>query len=115
MTEEAPVQPPTDMQGVGIHLSYIRRDLLNMTNKLDAIASSYVGMSEHIHFKDYVEQNFIQKPEFENVKTTVATLVIENTDRKTFQDTLNGKMIAYSGISGILVAIITAIVGHYWH
>lgn|SRR6185312_13407123 len=116
MTEqEPPVQAPSDMGGVAIHLSYIRRDIKNMSDKLDGIASSYVGMAEHIHFKDYVEQNFIQRPEFENVKATVDNLVIENTDRKTFQDTLNGKMIAMGGLSGFVVGALTLIVNHYWH
>lgn len=115
MSEDAPVQPPTDMQGVGIHLSYIRRDLSNMSNKLDSIANNHVAMTEYVHFKEYVEANYALKSELKEVKEKTDFLEKENTDRKTFQDTLSGKMIAWSGISGVLVAAITLIVNHFWH
>lgn len=52
--EEAPVQAPTDIAGVGIHLSYIRRDMKNITDKLDAIGSNFVQVGAFIDLKSEV-------------------------------------------------------------
>lgn len=56
MSEEAPVQAPTDIAGVGIHLSYIRRDMAEITKKLDVIASNHVPISAHLELKADTEK-----------------------------------------------------------
>lgn len=97
MSEEAPVQAPTDIAGVGIHLSYIRRDMKELKDALTNITSNYVPITLFI-----------------DLKTEVEHLKIENEKRKEFQDTLTGKMIAMGTISGLIISGVTILITHYW-
>ena len=51
MNDEAPVQAPTDIAGVGIHLSYMRRDIQKMNATLSNITSNYVPIGQFIELK----------------------------------------------------------------
>ncbi len=112
LKELPPVQEPTNIDGVAIHLSYIRRDIKSMSDKLDTIANSYVGMPEHIHFKEYVETNYTLKLETKEIKDEVLEHKASIKELVEFKDTLTGKMIAMASISGILVGAITLIIQH---
>ncbi len=48
---EPPVQLPNNIEGVSIHLSYIRKDIDTISKKLDAFSSDFVtnnDFSEHL-------------------------------------------------------------------
>lgn len=97
MNDEAPVQAPTDMAGVGIHLSYLRRDLAKMSQTLENITSNYVPITTFLELKADVEK-----------------LKAENDHRKEFQDTLTGKMWGIGVMAGIVVGIIQVAVQAYF-
>lgn len=105
---EPPVQVPNTLEGVGIHLSYIRRDVDGISKKLDGLTTSFVTTVEFEEARKQSEKDRSQ------LNRSVEFLNSENTKRKEFQDTLTGKMIAMSGITGILIAGITLIANHYW-
>jgi len=97
MTDEAPVQAPTNIEGVGIHLSYLRKDMKEMKDTLSNITSNYVPITI-----------------FLELKSAVAHLETENEKRKEFQDTLTGKIWGISMIAGLVVSILTIVVNHFW-
>lgn len=97
MIDEAPVQAPTDIAGVGIHLSYLRRDMAKMNATLENITSNYVPITVFLETKAEVDH-----------------LKIENEKRKEFQDTLTGKMWGIGVMAGGIVGIISTLIAHYW-
>lgn len=97
MIDEAPVQAPTDIKDVAIHLSYMRRDMSKMQSSLDNITSNYVPISIFLEVK----------AEVEHLKT-------ENEKRKEYQDTFTGKMWGIGIMAGGVVGIISTIIAHYW-
>ncbi len=66
----APVQLPQNIDGVNIHLSYIRRDLESINKKIDTLGVSFVSHEEFITYKDTVHSDFVKladKKEVDNV------------------------------------------------
>lgn len=56
---DLPVQSPTDLGGVAIHLSYLRRDIYTLSNKIDNISVNFVTINdfrEHLKADDDHEQ-----------------------------------------------------------
>jgi hypothetical protein len=78
-TEEAPVQAPTDIAGVAIHLSYLRRDLKEMKDVLGNITSNYVPINIYLEHKSDVEKR-------------IATLEASAIARKSFEDSWAGRV-----------------------
>lgn len=95
--DEAPVQAPSDIKDVAIHLSYMRRDMAKMQGSLDNITSNYVPI-----------------PLFLELKTEVGVLKLENDKRKEFQDTLKGKMWGVGVMAGAIVGVLQLLVSHFW-
>lgn len=101
MTEDTPVQSPTDIAGVGIHLSYIRRDMQKITATLDQITSNYVPITVHLSYKTEMDEK-------------IKHLEKENESRKEFQDTLTGKLWGIGIMAGGIVGIISFLANHYF-
>lgn len=92
-----PLQDPTDMQGVAIHLSYLRRDLYKLTQTMENITSNYVPISI-----------------FLDLKSIVMHLETENEKRKEYQDTLTGKMWGVGIIASVVVGLLSIVINHIW-
>jgi len=71
---QAPVQVPLNLEGVNIHLSYIRRDLEGLNKKLDIIGAVYVTHEEFRNFKEDILKktgNCVSLEEFSPIKKLV--------------------------------------------
>lgn len=101
MTDEAPVQAPTDIAGVGIHLSYLRRDMSKLNEKLDIITNNYVPITVYLESKGTFEKR-------------IEHLESENDNRKEYQDTLNGKMIVIASLSSVVITFVFFILNHFF-
>jgi hypothetical protein len=106
---------PTNMGEVNITLKFMQRDIgilsgliKDLGGKIDLMPSSFVSI------KDFTEARAQSEKDRAELKGRVEHLEEENNKRKEYQDTLTGKMIAMSGITGILIAAITLIVNHLW-
>lgn len=98
MTEqEPPVQTPTTIEGMSIHLGYIRRDLDSMNKKLDGLSTSFVTTTE---FNDHLKG-------YEDHEKRIRIL-------EGFKDTLLGKLWGVGIMAGGVVAIISILVNHFW-
>lgn len=64
---DAPVQLPTNIDGVNIHLSYIRRDLEGISKKIDTMAGAFVPTSEFITYKKVIEDELKEKASKEEI------------------------------------------------
>lgn len=60
----------TSIDGVNIHLGYIRRGVADMNIKIDLILSTSVKMEDFAEFKRYVEAKFATKEEVAPLKKT---------------------------------------------
>lgn len=101
MTEEAPVQAPTDMAGVGIHLSYLRRDMVEMRKALENITSNYVPINIYLEHKVETEKR-------------VSNLESQAIKRKEFEDSWAGKVWGINVTIGMLIGGILFVLQHYW-
>jgi len=52
----APVSLPQNIDGVNIHLSYIRRDLESINKKIDTLGTAFVAHEEFSVYKDNVDK-----------------------------------------------------------
>lgn len=97
MSEETPVQAPTDIAGVGIHLSYIRRDMKIMTDKLDVITSNYVPISVHLALRAEIDKRI------DILDGKVEALVL-------FNNAFTAKLWGISAATGVFVGLATWII-----
>ena len=92
-----PVQQPNSIEGMGIHLGYIRRDVDTIIKKIDSLTST-----------------FITTEVFEELKKEVAELKTVSKDLVEFKDTLVGKMWGVGVMAGAVVGLITILINHFW-
>lgn len=97
MENPPPTQEPTTIEGIAIHMSYMRRDLASMNTKLDSLTTTFVSQVEFDDLKKVVEEN----------KGAIKILT-------EFKDTLTGKMWGIGVMAGTAVSIISIIVNHIW-
>lgn len=81
---ETPVQAPTNMEGVAIHLSYLRRDMQKITEKIDGISTNFVTL---VTFQEHLK---------------------DTTDHETRIRDLEKALWKYIGASSIISSIISA-------
>ncbi len=94
-TNDLPIQPPTDLAGVAIHLSYLRRDMQNLSGKIDGISQTFVTML------DFKEHQKADEDHEERIRVLEKAL---------------WKYVGVSSIAtGLLSVIGTALVQHYIH
>lgn len=98
MNDEAPVQAPTDIAGVGIHLSYMRRDIQKMNQTLTNITSNYVPISQFI-----------------DLKTDVVLLQAEREKITHWMDTWAGKVWGINATIGIVITGAIFIFEHFFN
>lgn len=101
MELEAPIQAPTDISGVGIHLSYIRRDIESMGKTLSTITSNFVPISVYLEHKTLVDSRLV---ELEKIAKNL----------EEYRDTLVGKIWGIGATLTTVVAIITYLINHLW-
>ena len=87
---EAPVSPPQTIDGVNIHLSYMRRDLESINKKLDSIGTAFVTHDEFIAYKETIKEEFKEKATKEELDPI--------------------KKLVYGCVSIVLTSIVTAII-----
>lgn len=54
-TPDTPIVPPTDISGVAIHLSYLRKDISNLSRQVESMGVKFVtatDFAEHIKTDD---------------------------------------------------------------
>ncbi len=101
--EEPPVQMPNTVEGMSIHLSYIRRDLREMNKKLDNLGGMYVPMevfAKHLE-ADQDHENRIRKIE-EHINSYPALVSLEAFDPV--------KKLVYGCTAIILSSVVMAII-----
>lgn len=100
MTDDAPVQAPTDIAGVAIHLSYIRRDLQKMGEKMDAITANYVPISVHLALKADIDAWR------KETDSRIETLIL-------FNNAFTAKLWGISAATGVFVGLITFLINNF--
>lgn len=101
MTEEAPVQAPTDIASVGIHLSYLRRDMAKMNETLQNIVSNYVPVSVYLEHKADTEKR-------------LATLEAHADKQTSFIDSWAGRVWGINATIGAIIGLALFFASHYW-
>lgn len=101
MTEDTPVQSPTDIAGVGIHLSYLRRDMAKMNATLENITSNYVPITVHLEMRAEMEKR-------------LDILEKQAEARRHFEDTWSGRVWGINTTIGMVVGGILFLLNHYW-
>jgi len=101
MEDEAPVQAPTDIAGVAIHLSYMRRDILTMSKTLQNITSNFVPISTYLENKNEVD-------------TRLKTLEKDNQALNTWVNTWSGRVWGINTTIVAVMGIIILLINHFW-
>lgn len=86
-----------NIEGMGIHISYIRRDLESMNKKLDTLINTFVSSAE---FADHLKAD-------EDHENRIRIL-------ESFASTLTGKMLGAAAVLGAAFGIATIIISNYW-
>lgn len=108
MTDDQITTQPANLGEVNLTLRYMQKGqdaqavlLKEMNAKLDGIASNTVSSAAFIEFKNSMEKR-------------IENLEKENEDRKTFQDTLTGKLWGIGIMAGAVVGTISFLANHFW-
>ena len=95
--EQDSTKVPNNIEGVAIHLSYLRSDVTKLTKKLDELAHAYISAAE---FAEHLEADKDHERRIRKIEE--------------FKDTLVGKMWGVGVLAGFIVGVFTLIVDHYW-
>ncbi len=94
---ELPVNLPNNIEGVNIHLSYIRKDIDSLSKKIDEISSSFVTNQE---FQEHLKAD-------EDHEARIRLL-------QEFQDTLMGKIWGVGIVASLIMGAATIAINHYY-
>lgn len=108
METKSPPPVTLDSDGIAIHLNYIRRDIdeikVNQKANSEAVQSAFNdlknGYVSRLDFNEHIKQD-------EDHETRIRGL-------QTFQDNLTGRMWGIGVLSGLVMGVISLLVGHYW-
>ncbi len=100
MDEDTPVQAPTDIAGVAIHLSYIRRDMKNMSIALSNITSNYVPITVYLEHKTDVDKR-------------LADLETKAALRQQFEDKWSGRVWGINSTIGVVIGGAIFLIDHF--
>ncbi len=94
---DPPAQETGTLVGMGIHISYIRKNLEELNRKMDNLSGVFVTT------EDFARHEEADADHEKRIRTL-----------EEFKDTLTGKMIGVAATSGFIVGIITLIIDHIW-
>lgn len=97
---EPSTQEPTNMEGVAIHLSYLRRDMKIITDKLDSIVSNYVPTSVFLENKTDYERR-------------ITSLEDQSVRRKEFEDSWKGRVWGINTTIGLIIGGLVFLAEHF--
>jgi hypothetical protein len=92
MKDDLPIQPPTDLAGVAIHLSYLRRDMQTLSGKIDNISTNFVTTND---FKEHLKADEDHENRIRSIETS--------------NNTLAGKMWVVAAIVGVVSTIVSGV------
>ncbi len=106
---ETPVQAPTDIAGVAIHLSYLRRDMQIMTSKLDGLSNNFASKED----LNSTEKNSVAR--FSENKALIDDHEIRLRIVEKFVNNLTGRMWGIGIAASVIGGLITLVVNYYLH
>ena len=95
---DSQVPIPNNIEGVSIHLSYLRRDMESMNKKLDNLAGIFVTT---VDFAEHLKADA-------DHEARIRTL-------EGFINTFEGKMWGIGVMGSGIAAILSIAISHFWH
>lgn len=95
------IPAPTSLPEVGIHLSYIRRDIRAVGKQLE---EGFKNLDDH----------FVSHAEYSPVAQAVAEHTEDIKNLNSFKDTLNGKLIGFGTAISATSAIVTFLISKFF-